>query len=210
MSRRRPLLPALALLGWLVLPVPAAAGAEPSIRLIPRPATTGQPVNLIGVDFCGGAGCSPVTVRVDQRVAATDVAVQGDGTFNIALHVSEPEGEYTVSASQSGPAGPIGATTTMIVATIDYPGGATTGAPAPPPSTTASNDPEGGAAGTAPVTGRQHPPGTEMSGGEGPGGTGAGSRRAPWPAGVALALGVVLVGALAVGAARRSRRARSG
>jgi hypothetical protein len=63
-------------------------------------ALTGDTVSAYGSGFCG-AGCSPVTLTVGDRVAVEQVPVVSDGTFRINFTVTENPGLYTVTALQS-------------------------------------------------------------------------------------------------------------
>lgn len=66
---------------------------------------TGDTVRAFGSGFCGSPGCSPVVLRIGARIAARGIEVGENGTFRAAFTVVEDPGRYTVTASQSSPAG---------------------------------------------------------------------------------------------------------
>jgi hypothetical protein len=94
--------------------VPAAAAAptrvaqpEPYLQLVGTIPITGQAtvfrgdqLTAYGSGFCGQPGCSAVTIRIDDRIAERDVRATANGTFRVAVRVSEPPGRYTVRATQ--------------------------------------------------------------------------------------------------------------
>jgi hypothetical protein len=90
----------------LVLSVPlglviqSAHAATPYLQLVPETAFTGQQVTAYGSGFCGTSGCSVVTIKVADRVAASKVSVRADGRFQTSFTVTENSGHYTVTASQ--------------------------------------------------------------------------------------------------------------
>jgi len=94
--------------------VPAAAAAptrvaqpEPYLQLVGTIPITGQAtvfqgdqLTAYGSGFCGRPACSAVTIRIDDRIAERDVRATANGTFRVAVRVSEPPGRYTVRATQ--------------------------------------------------------------------------------------------------------------
>ncbi len=94
--------------------VPAAAAAptrvaqpEPYLQLVGTIPITGQAtvfrgdqLTAYGSGFCGRPGCSAVTIRIDDRIAERDLRATANGTFRVAVRVSEPPGRYTVRATQ--------------------------------------------------------------------------------------------------------------
>jgi hypothetical protein len=84
--------------------------AEPYLQLVGTIPITGQAtvfrgeeVTAYGSAFCGAPGCSAVTIRIGDRIAARGVDVSPNGTFRAAVRVSEMPGQYLVTASQQGP-----------------------------------------------------------------------------------------------------------
>ena len=63
-------------------------------------AATGDTIEVYGSGFCAARGCSPVTIRIGNRVATKNVQVDSEGTFKTTVKVTETVGEYRVSASQ--------------------------------------------------------------------------------------------------------------
>jgi hypothetical protein len=61
---------------------------------------SGDTATAYGSGFCGAAGCSPVTLRIGDRVAARGVDVSANGTFRAPFTVVEDPGRYTVTVSQ--------------------------------------------------------------------------------------------------------------
>jgi hypothetical protein len=84
----------------LGLGIPSAHAATPYLQLVPETASTGQQVTAYGSGFCGTAGCSVITIKVEDRVAASKVLVRADGRFQASFTVTENPGRYTVTASQ--------------------------------------------------------------------------------------------------------------
>jgi hypothetical protein len=87
--------------------VQATSDDAPYLQLVGKIAVTGQAttatgdsVDVYGSGFCGTTGCSPVTIRVDKRVAADDVRVDEKGGFKATVKVIEMPGHYGVSATQ--------------------------------------------------------------------------------------------------------------
>jgi hypothetical protein len=61
---------------------------------------SGDTARAYGSGFCGAPACSPVTLRIGQRIAARGIEVGASGTFRAAFTVEEDPGRYTVTASQ--------------------------------------------------------------------------------------------------------------
>ena len=82
-------------------------GPMPIITLAALDGRPGTAVDVQGRGFCPDAGCSPVTVLIDGQAAASDVAVEGDGTFNIGALVPaiDAAGMVAVVALQTDAAG---------------------------------------------------------------------------------------------------------
>jgi photosystem II stability/assembly factor-like uncharacterized protein len=84
------------------------AAALPYLQLVGTIPTTGQTtaatgdaIQAYGSGFCSVPHCSPVTIRIGDRVAARNVDVDGTGTFKAIVTVTEMAGQYRVSASQT-------------------------------------------------------------------------------------------------------------
>ena len=82
----------------------ASSAQVPVLELEPNP-VFGDQVTATGKNFCGDPGCSAVTVTIEERVAATDVPVSPQGTFEVTLAVIEPAGMYLVTAEQTSATG---------------------------------------------------------------------------------------------------------
>jgi hypothetical protein len=81
---------------------------------------TGDTATAYGSGFCGAVGCSAVTLRVGDRVAAKGVDVGDNGSFRTAFTVVEDPGRYTVTASQRAADGAtLEDSATLIVAVTD-------------------------------------------------------------------------------------------
>lgn len=74
---------------------------EPYVQLNPSVIGTGGTVTVFGSGFCPDPACSPVTVRVNDRVVASQVQVDATGQFQTAFVVTEIPGVYEVVASQT-------------------------------------------------------------------------------------------------------------
>jgi hypothetical protein len=61
---------------------------------------SGDTARAYASGFCGAPGCSPVTLRIGERIAARGVEVSENGTFRTSFTVLEDPGRYTVTASQ--------------------------------------------------------------------------------------------------------------
>lgn len=158
----------------------AAHAAGPAITVAPNPVASRQQTAVYGSGFCGGSGCSPVTVTIAayavstrtcgpvQRTLAVDVQVQPDGRFGVSFTVLEGSGVYCVITTQTLADGsPSSATTGMTVAAADYAPGAVPstlppGAPTPhPPPPSASSEPPGSSPAASPP--RASPVGQQSS-----------------------------------------------
>lgn len=77
---------------------------QPFLQLVgtigPKASASGDSVVAYGSRFCGAPGCSPVTLKVGERVAAQQVPVTSDGRFEAKFIVTENPGIYIVTASQ--------------------------------------------------------------------------------------------------------------
>lgn len=81
---------------------------------------SGDTATAYGSGFCGVAGCSAVTLRVGDRVAARGVDVSGNGSFRTTFTVVEDPGRYTVTASQRAADGAtLEDSATLVVAVTD-------------------------------------------------------------------------------------------
>jgi hypothetical protein len=81
---------------------------------------SGDTATAYGSGFCGAAGCSTVTLRVGDRVAARGVDVGGNGSFRTTFTVVEDPGRYTVTASQRAADGStLEDSATLVVAVAD-------------------------------------------------------------------------------------------
>jgi hypothetical protein len=83
---------------------PAAIGASAQIQITPAQPVPGERVTVHGSGFCP-APCSPVTVSVDDSVAASGVIVGTDGTFEVTVGLTPVAGDSTISASQTETSG---------------------------------------------------------------------------------------------------------
>jgi photosystem II stability/assembly factor-like uncharacterized protein len=63
-------------------------------------AATGDTIEVYGSGFCPTPRCSPVTIRIGDRVVAKSVDVDDKGTFKTIVKVTEMAGQYRVGASQ--------------------------------------------------------------------------------------------------------------
>jgi hypothetical protein len=149
--RRLMLLSAGAVVAVISFAVPAAEAATPRIAVDPNRVPRGTQVAVYGIGFCASPGCSAITITVDNRVAASGVAVKPDGSFAAAARISEPIGTYQVRARQTGPGGStIQAVSQVSVAAGDQ-NQATTTTPKtapPPPTTPPATTPGGGTTAT--------------------------------------------------------------
>ena len=201
--------------------------AGPTVTVAPNPVASRQQTAVYGSGFCGGSGCSSVTVTLApysatarvcgpvQRTLAVDVQVQSDGRFGVSFTVLEGSGQYCITATQTLAGGSTSsATTGMTVAAADYAPGAVPstlppGAPTPHPppqapqaSPSSSPGPPGSSPNVSPP-GQSSPPPL----GNAPGGIRAGGTGTPWWVWV-LAAGVVASLAAAVVLMARRRGAR--
>jgi hypothetical protein len=86
---------------------------------------TGDTVRAFGSGFCGSPGCSPVILRIGDRLAARGIEVGENGTFRAAFTVVEDPGRYTVTASQRSPGGGVledSATLVVAIGDVEEPG----------------------------------------------------------------------------------------
>jgi hypothetical protein len=107
-------------------PLTASGAAQsPLFWLYPDIVSSGDEVAAYGRSFCGDPACSPVTITIESRVAATGVAVASDGSFSVAVRVTEPVGgPYRVLASQKlGDGSPLEVEAGVRVAASDSGGG---------------------------------------------------------------------------------------
>ncbi len=111
---------------------------QPYIQLIPPLAVGGGArIAIYGSGFCGASGCSPVTVKVGNRVVASGVQVGADGRFQASFTVTERIGIYTVEASQTAADGSVLSDFTRLnVPAVDYPSPTPNPSPAPTPPPT--------------------------------------------------------------------------
>jgi hypothetical protein len=90
-----------------VVEIPKTTQPLPYVQLVGSIPFASQPtagrgdtVQVFGSDFCPTARCSPVTIRIGDRVVASDVKVDEKGTFKTRVTVTEMAGHYRVIASQ--------------------------------------------------------------------------------------------------------------
>jgi len=157
----------------MLLYEPARADAQGATLLLrPNPANSAQSVQVFGSGFCPSP-CAPVTVRVDNDVAAT-VRVDARGQFATTITAPILAGSYAVRATQLRDRGSIEAVDSLTVGTTDVNlqgPGPTVGPPpaaspptAPPPTrarTTIASTRPGSAAPAATTSGadsRRGPP----------------------------------------------------
>ena len=215
----------------VLLGVTAVRAAGPAVTVAPNPVESRQQTAVYGSGFCGGSGCSSVTVTLApysatarvcgpvQRTLAVDVQVQSDGRFGVSFTVLEGSGQYCITATQTLAGGATSsATTGMTVAAADYAPGAVPstlppGAPTPhpppqSPQTSPSSTPQ--PPGSSPVASTPGPSSPAPAGtapaGTSPAGTGGGSTGTPW---WWWALGAAVVASLAAAVVVMNRR-RSG
>jgi len=79
---------------------------------------TGDTVTAFGSGFCGGSGCSPVTLMIGDRIIAKDVQPGADGKFTATFTVEEMASRYIVTASQSAADGSILADSAPLVVAL--------------------------------------------------------------------------------------------
>ncbi|MEA2563058.1 MAG: hypothetical protein QOH06_4562 [Acidobacteriota bacterium] len=91
-----------------------ATGPLPYLQLVGPLKVTGQPtaatgdaVQVYGSGFCAAPGCSSITLRIGNRVAAKSVKVDGKGSFKATVKVTELPGQYRVSATQKNETGEV-------------------------------------------------------------------------------------------------------
>lgn len=89
-----------------LLEAPAAIGATAQIQVSPAQPVPGERVTVRGTGFCP-APCSLVTVMVDGSVAAGNVAIAADGTFEVAVGLTPVAGTSTIVASQTDDSGAV-------------------------------------------------------------------------------------------------------
>jgi hypothetical protein len=65
----------------------------------------GDTARAFGSGFCGSAGCSPVTIKIEDHVVARGLDVTENGSFRASFRVAEEPGRYTVTASQTAAGG---------------------------------------------------------------------------------------------------------
>lgn len=85
---------------------PAAIGASAQIQVTPAQPVPGERVTVHGSGFCP-APCSPVTVSVDDSVAASGVMVGTDGTFEATVGLTPVAGDSKIDASQTETSGAV-------------------------------------------------------------------------------------------------------
>lgn len=154
------------LLSLLVALVPlsaalTAAAATPFLQLDTYTAISGSSVTAYGSNFCVAAGCSKVTITLEQTVVATEVAVAGDGSFrqSFTAEAIPRNAPYTVTARQTAADGATVASSAGLrivpadvhTSTTPTPGGAVS--PMATPSPAASRPPQtpGGGGGSSPA-----------------------------------------------------------
>ncbi|MFL6290712.1 MAG: WD40/YVTN/BNR-like repeat-containing protein, partial [Thermoanaerobaculia bacterium] len=93
---------------------PPANGALPYLQLVGTLKVTGQPtaatgdaVQVYGSGFCAAPRCSSVTLRIGNRVVAKSVKVDGKGSFQATVKVTEMPGQVRVSATQKTETGEV-------------------------------------------------------------------------------------------------------
>jgi hypothetical protein len=200
--------------------VGTAVAAVPSIRVLPPQPEPGQRVTVQGQGFCPSP-CSPVRIVVDGSVAASDVQVKADGTFDTSVGLTPVAGTSTLVASQTETSGKTRQATAIVqivaadqsptpdaTPTKEPPPSATATATLPTPTTSASTAPSASPTGTisSPSPGSV-PPASTTAGPSAPPvspGSGTGEGGPPWPAILAI-LALAAIGiAVAVLARRRS------
>jgi hypothetical protein len=81
---------------------------------------SGDHATAYGSGFCAATACSPVTLTIGGRVAARNVDVSANGTFQVSFTVLEDPGRYTVTASQEDADGStLEDSATLVVAVSD-------------------------------------------------------------------------------------------
>ena len=90
--------------GILVASASPAAASGPRIAVTPSQPVPGQQVTIRGAGFCA-APCSPISVTVDGSVAAGNVLVATDGTFDVQVTLAPVAGTTTVAVSQTDAGG---------------------------------------------------------------------------------------------------------
>lgn len=60
----------------------------------------GDAAQVYGSGFCAAPRCSSVTLRIGNRVLVEGIKVDGKGSFNATVKVTETRGRYRVSATQ--------------------------------------------------------------------------------------------------------------
>ncbi len=93
------------------VPVPPLQGKPditvPYIELWPNTAGVGETVAVRGMHFCGQATCSPLRIRVDDKLILDNVALANDGTFVAYLTVRDPQGLQHIAAEQNNQDGQV-------------------------------------------------------------------------------------------------------
>jgi hypothetical protein len=116
--------------------MPDAIGASAQIQITPAQPVPGERVTVHGSGFCP-APCSPVTVSVDDSVAASGVLVGADGTFEATVGLTPVAGDSTIRATQTDTSGAV----REAVATVHVVASDQTGpTPSAPPTTIPDND----------------------------------------------------------------------
>jgi hypothetical protein len=140
---RRAATPGLLVLGALLTWPAGSAGAQatPSLTLTPSSGAVGSTIQVVGMGFCGTAGCSSVRLTFAGIVVADGIGVGSDNRFAITVVVPgglKPGGQ-AVAATQTTSAGQQRAATgTFQVVTRSA---APTGSPSPTLSGSASPSP---------------------------------------------------------------------
>jgi hypothetical protein len=183
----------------------------PVLDLSPNPVTEGQ-VTALGKNFCGEAGCSSVTIAVEERVAASDVPVTAAGTFEVTFAVTERAGMYLVTARQTLADGRIlRAEASMAVPTRDHevspPIDSPTLSPTSPPAPTSGASPTST---PSPSEGSPTPSGPATASSTPTSGADAGNGGDGWVLPLILALVLLAILAAVVGLwLRRSRESKT-
>jgi hypothetical protein len=104
-----------------------APAATPYLQLVGTIPVSGQATvksgdhaTAYGSGFCAAPACSTVTLTIGERVAARNVDISANGTFQISFTVLEDPGRYTVTASQRDAGGStLEDSATLVVAVSD-------------------------------------------------------------------------------------------
>jgi hypothetical protein len=95
-----------------------AVATIPYLLLAPTTVPTGEEVTVYGRDFCGNDQCSPITVKIGERVTNSNVRTNPDGTFQFSFTVTEAVGRYTITATQTAADGTLLQGTVYLLVTL--------------------------------------------------------------------------------------------